>query len=291
MRTRTTIALAAVFAAAPAAAYISTVPPEDPIGDVLKNYGYLPINPPSNLMTVGSIYYVDSNLKGFFAICDADKSDLDSVHTSSSLELQQSLQQNGQLATGISIDLGWLLKGKTDENYVVTVKTSLTDVTLDEIPLGPNWLIFAKLMNKPYCNRMAMQYIHAGGYVCQGTKILHATSEFKLDRDAQAKLETDAAATPEGIKDIVKQAVEIQGKQAVIDKEGRLLAGKSLEYGVTLTPICLAPPNARFQRVLPHSALDRVLNYVLFNIVEPMLPARPDRLDVAQGATDAEQLK
>jgi hypothetical protein len=95
----------------------------------------------------------------------------------------------------------------------VKVNSSLTDVVLQEIPLGANWLIFAKLMEKPQCNQMAMRYIHAGGYVCQGQKILQATAEFKLDRDAQSKLAATATATSNDIKEIVKLAVESQGEQ------------------------------------------------------------------------------
>jgi hypothetical protein len=285
MRKMTMLALGAAVLAVPSAAYYITTPSNDPLGDTLRGYGFVPINPPSNLMTVGSLYYVDSKVRDFTTICTAEKSDLEeAVVSSRSLEMQESLERNGQLATGVKIDVGWLLKGSVDENYVVKVHSSLTDVVLDEIPLGTNWLIFAKLMEKPQCNQIAMQYLRAGGYVCQGQKILRATAEFKLDRDAQSKLGAHATATPGDVKDIVKLAVETQSDQAVVDKEGRLFAGKALEYGVSMTPICLAPPNSRFERVLPRTALGQFTNFVLFNILEPILPARPDHLEVAQAA-------
>jgi hypothetical protein len=51
-----------------------------------------------------------------------------------------------------------------------------------------------------------------------------------------------------------------------------------------MNPLCLAPPNGRFSRVLPHTALGRITNFVLFNMVEPILPAKPARVEVAQGA-------
>jgi hypothetical protein len=291
MQTMTMLALAATVttAAVPSAAYYWTKPSDDPLGDTLREYGFVPINPPSNLMNVGSLYYVDSEVKDFKTICHAEKADLeDSVVSSRSWEMQESLERNGRFATGVKVDVGWLLKGSVDKNYVVKVHSSLTDIVLEEIPLGPNWLIFAKLMEKPECSQVAMRYIHAGGYVCQGQKILQATAEFKLDRDAQSKLAANAQATADDIKDIVKLAVESQSDQAVVDKEGRLFAGTALKYGVSMNPICLAPPNGRFQRVLPHTALGRVTNFVLFNIVEPILPAKPDRLEVAQGGHNAE---
>ena len=86
-------------------------------------------------------------------------------------------------------------------------------------------------------------------------------------------------------------AVESQSDQSVVDKEGRLFAGTALKYGVSMNPICLAPPNGRFQRVLPRNVLGRVTNFVLYNVVEPILPARPDRLELAQARHDAEAPK
>ena len=292
MRTMTMLVLAATVTttAVPAAAYYWTASrSDDPLSGTLREYGFVPIRPPSNLMNVGSLYYVDSKVKDFKAICNAEQDDLkDSVVSSRSWEMQQSLERNGRFATGVSVDLGWLVNGGLDKNYVVKVHSSLTDVLLEEIPLGSNWLIFAKLMKKPQCSQVALRYIHAGGYVCQGQKILHATAEFKLDRDAQSKLAAGSKATADNVRDIVKLAVESQSEQAVVEKDGRLFAGTALEYGVSMNPICLAPPDGRFQRVLPQTAWGRVANFVLFNIVEPILPAKPDPLKVAQDAQLAE---
>jgi hypothetical protein len=291
MRTMTMLALAATVTTTtvPAAAYYWTMPGDDPLGDTLRRCGFVPINPPSNLMNVGSLYYVDSKVKDFKAICNAEQDDLkDSVVSSRSWEMQQSLERNGRFATGVNVDVGWLVNGGLDKNYVVKVHSSLTDVLLEEIPLGSNWLIFAKLMKKPQCSQVALRYIHAGGYVCQGQKILHATAEFKLDRDAQSKLAAGSKATADNVRDIVKLAVESQSEQAVVEKDGRLFAGTALEYGVSMNPICLAPPDGRFQRVLPQTIWGRVANFVLFNIVEPILPAKPDPLKVAQDAQLAE---
>jgi len=291
MRTMTMLALAATVTttAVPAAAYYLTRHSDDPLGGTLREYGFVPIRPPSNLMNVGSLYYVDSKVKDFKAICNAEEDDLkDSVVSSRSWEMQENLERNGRFATGVNVDVGWLVNGGLDKNYVVKVHSSLTDVLLEEIPLGSNWLIFAKLMKKPQCSQVALRYIHAGGYVCQGQKILHATAEFKLDRDAQSKLAAGSKATADNVRDIVKLAVESQSEQAVVEKDGRLFAGTALEYGVSMNPICLAPPDGRFQRVLPQTTWGRVANFVLFNIVEPILPAKPDPLKVAQDAQLAE---
>ncbi|HEY4405421.1 MAG TPA: hypothetical protein VGN55_12315 [Xanthobacteraceae bacterium] len=273
------IAMAILAVAIPLAAYQVTKPADDPLGDALRGYGFVPIKPPSNLMNVGSLYYVDSEVKDFKAICDAEKADLDGVvNESRSWEMQENLEQNGRFATGVNVDLHWLFKGDVDNNYVQKVHSSLTDVFLEEIPLGPNWRIFAKLMDKPECNRVAMQYLNAGGYVCQGQKLLRATAEFKLDRDTQNKLATNAKATPEEVNGLVKLAVETQSDQSVVERAGRLFAGSTLKYGVSMNPICLAPPDGHFQRILPRTATARFVNFVLFSIVEPMLPAKSERV-------------
>ncbi len=283
MRRTTMLAIAAVMAtvAVPAAAYYWPRS-DDPLGDTLRSYGFVPITPPSTLMTVGSLYYVNAAVKDFKAICHPEKADIEGLVTASrSWEIQQTLQRKGRFSTDVKVDLGWLINADVDNDYVQKVHFSLTDVVLEEIPLGPNWLIFAKLMEKPECNRVAMQHIHAGGYVCQGQKILHATTEFKLDRDTQNKLAASAKATPDEIKDIVKRAIETQSDQSVVEQSGRLFSGSALNYGVSMNPTCMAPPTGRFQRVLPRTALGRVYNFVLLSILEPMLPAKDELREVA----------
>jgi hypothetical protein len=193
--------------------------------------------------------------------------------------MQQKLERKGQAATGISVDIGWLLKGSTDNNYVVKVNYSLTDVHVEEIALGASSLVYGKLMDQPQCSRMANQYLRAAGYVCQVASILSATAEFKLDSDSQSKLSTSSSATVNEVKDIMKQAVEAQGNQDVVSKEGRVQTGTALQYGAALTPMCMAPTTARFARAVPSTTFGRVWNYVLFNILEPMLPVKADKLD------------
>jgi hypothetical protein len=161
------LAMTVTAVAVPAAAYYWSAPTNDALGDTLRGYGFLPINPPSNLMNVGSLYYVDASLKGFTTICPAEKADIDNAMIKSpSWNMQENLQRNGRLATGVNVDLGTVIKGDLDDNYMQKVHSSLTDVILEELPLGANWLIFTKLMNKSECNRVAMEVISAGGYVC-----------------------------------------------------------------------------------------------------------------------------
>jgi hypothetical protein len=280
------LAVVGLSVAAPAVADYLDRPDDDAVGAVLRGYGFSPLTPPSTLMSIGSLYYVDPNLRDFRAICHAEKADIEGVVVRGrSFEIQETLERKGQLTTGVKIDLGWMFNGDADRRYVAKVQSSLTDVVLEEIPLGPTWTVFAKLMKKPECNEMAMKYLHAGGYVCQVQRMLRATAEFKLDTDTQNKLKTHASAASSDLKDIVKLAVEAQGEQDVVAKEGRVLAGRELTYGATMTPLCLAPVDARFDRVLPQSAFGRFKNYVLFNFIEPIMPGKTGPVAVAH-ATD-----
>jgi hypothetical protein len=126
-----------------------------------------------------------------------------------------------------------------------------------------------------------MDAINAGGYVCQGQKMLQATAEFKLDLAAEGQIKAGTKIT-EDLKGIVKAAIETQAEQSVVEKEGRLFSGTALKYGVSMNPLCLAPPDGRFRRVLPKTVFSRLANFVLFQMVEPVWPRVPRPTAVAQ---------
>jgi len=73
MRRATLFSAAAVVSAAliPLAMYSFGRASEDPLGDKLRSFGFFPIEPPSTLMDVGSLYYVDAGARDFRAICYA----------------------------------------------------------------------------------------------------------------------------------------------------------------------------------------------------------------------------
>ena len=288
MRIRYLAAIAAAVVLVPFAVHSMQKPGDDQLEVTLREYGFIPRNPPTTLMTIGSLYYINPEAGLFQSICVASKEDIgDALRSSPSVALQQSLERKGQATSGINIDIGWLLRGSAHDDYVVKVKYSLTDVLVEEIPLGVNSEIFFKLMTQPSCYKIAME-MSQRGYVCQVTSILSATAEYKLDRDAQSKIETSSNAKVDEVKDLVKRAVEAQGNQDVVNKEGRMLAGKALQFGAVLDPKCLTPRHARFWRTVPRTAFQRYWNYVLFNIIEPILPAKSDdEVEVAQARPGA----
>ena len=269
-------ALTLVGIAAPALAYYWSKPKDDGFNSTLRGLGFRPIPLPSNLMTVGSLYYVDAGGRFFQTLCHAEQADLEgAVVESPSGKVVADELRSGRFATGVKINFDWLFDGDVDKNYQQVVHYSLTDTRVYEISLGSNRLVFAKLMSKPGCNDAVMEYIEAGGYVCQAQQVLQATAEFKIELDERSKIaiETKAKAN---INDLVKTAIEAQSDQHVVEKEGRLLAGSALNYGVSMNPTCLSPQHGRFARVLPQTRLDRIKNFVLFSIVESIWPGKED---------------
>jgi hypothetical protein len=277
------VASAVIVVAIPAAGYYFQPPPKDPLADRLRSFGFFPVQPPSTLMDVGALYYVSADTSEFTPICHAEKTDLEPVvNESKSIKIEEDLAQDGGLTTKVTLKFGSLVKGASDSSYTQKVHFSLTDVVLQEIALGPDNLIYTKLMGKSECSTVANRLVNTDGYVCQGRKILRATAKYKLDRDSLSKLGGNAASTAGKSDDVQPLAIETESSQKLVARQGELYSGSALDYGVVFTPTCLAPEHSRFARVLPTSRLGRATNYVLYHIVEPLLPPTHDELDVAQ---------
>ena len=103
------------------------------------------------------------------------------------------------------------------------------------------------------------------------------TAEIKLDRDVRDELETGAKVSD--VSNKVKQAIETQTNLSVVERDGRFFTGTALTYGVSMSPTCLAPQTSQFKRVLPQNRFDRLVNFVKFDMVEPLWPAH---LDIAE---------
>jgi hypothetical protein len=255
--------------------YFSSHVSEDELNDTLRSLGYLPITPPSNLLNLGSLYYVDPDVKFFKTLCAVEKEDLkDAVVESPSTSTLADELHSGNYAIGIKIGAETVGSGhgKVGDKYVTNVHYSLSDVHLYEIALGTNHKIYNKLMAQEDCNKAVLEYINAGGYVCQGQQILEATVEYDLKlhggRAIGAGVETDATAVARALK----VATHADTSAELDERSGRLVSGTALKYGIAMNPTCLTPLKGRFQRVLPRSTFDRVMNFVKFRLIEPILP-------------------
>ena len=95
---------------------------------------------------------------------------------------------------------------------------------------------------------------------------------------------SDAGATFGGAGDGAKSEATTKRDRSLVEREGLPFADAVLTYGVQMNPTCLAPRTARFPRTLPRTALGRAFNYVLYHIVEPLLLAPQDEVNVAANA-------
>src|SRR6478752_8526075 len=110
MRRLAILALSAVLvtSAASAALYYSTRDAGDQqLSGALRSLGYLPINPPSNLMNLGSLYYVDPQVKFFKTICTADEQGLNgAVIKSPSTRMLADELDSGHFSLDLKLGVG-----------------------------------------------------------------------------------------------------------------------------------------------------------------------------------------
>ncbi len=93
------LAAALVTIIVPALAYrLMTPADEDPMAETLRDFGFVRVRLPSNLMNVGSLYYVDSGLKDFKTTCHARAAEFgEDVIASRSWDIEKTLQRKGRV--------------------------------------------------------------------------------------------------------------------------------------------------------------------------------------------------
>jgi hypothetical protein len=166
----------------------------------------------------------------------------------------------GKLAQQVSDAIG------SDQSE--SVRYSLNDVKLLEIPLSSNRNIFAELVKDQNCRQEVDYQLGNGEFVCQGQTILAASAEYEV-RTASGL--SGAAATEHALR-AVKGAVEANTQTEITRSGDKLTSGEALHYGVKVNPSCITPPHGRFARRLPRNGFDRFMNFVKLSILEPILP-------------------
>jgi hypothetical protein len=268
-------AIVLIATTVPGVWYFSSRPSEDELNHTLRSLGYLPITPPSNLMNLGSLYYVDPDVKFFKTLCSVEKDDLkDAVVESPSTSTLADELHSGNYSIAIKLGAETVGSGHggIGNKFVTKVHYSLTDVHLYEIALGTNHKIYTKLTAQEDCNKAVLDYINAGGYVCQGQQILEATVEYDLKLEGGRTIETGTQTDPTTVARALKVATHADTNAELDEKSGRLVTGTALKYGIAMNPTCLTPLTGRFQRTLPRSKFDRFMNFAKFRLIEPILP-------------------
>lgn len=268
------IAIALIAITIPGVWYFTSRPSGDQLNNDLRSLGYLPITPPSNLLNLGSLYYVDPDVRFFKTLCAVDKDELkDAIIESTSTSTINEELHSGKYTIGVKLDAKTSGSGHGDagNKFVTKVHYSLSDVHLYEIALGTNYKIYNELMAKDDCSNAVLAYINAGGYVCQGQQILQATVEYDLKRVDGSTMDAGAQKHPDAVAKAIKVAINAKTDAQIEEKSGRLVTGTALKYGIAMNPTCLTPSTGRFQRALPRSTFDRLMNFVKFRLIEPIL--------------------
>ena len=247
---------------------------QDRLGEMLNGIGYFPIKPPSNLLTLGSIYSVDPEAKFFQLICPASPDDLKDAVRQSPSERTIATQLS---RTNYSAELSGKLPAVTEsagvsDDFLSKVQLKFSDVSIFELDLERSFELYQKLVDRRSCESAVQAALEAGGYACQGRALLQASAEYVVNRKDIKSAALESGIDPSAAKKAVVDAAKAESTVVLQDNNNQLSTGVALYYGVSMNPTCIAPKGAIFPRVLPRTQFQRVMNFTKFNIIEPILP-------------------
>jgi hypothetical protein len=239
----------------------------------LRDNSFLPIKPPSKLDTVGAIYYIEPNLSTVTRLCAPHphrEISENQIHESPSESVFGARTLQGTYVSKLKAKTGQMIGGTSSVNDQRSIKVhyELTKVHIYEIDVDAGKSLFDKLMKRKDCSDMVAKYLDVSGYICQDLKILEASASFKLDSES----DTGASLDLETEKALALEVAAVMNVR-LTDAEGRFTTGADLQWGIQMARLCISPPRARFPRTFPRNNFDRTLNFVKFNILEPILPA------------------
>jgi hypothetical protein len=229
----------------------------------LWDIGFYPVKPPSKLVGPGSIYHVSRDGKFYTTICKADEQAIRHVMERSPSE-EMIARELQKAAYGLGADPTRLINAKLDSDVVESVHYTLSAVSVQEIPLDKNDEIFVKLTEREGCQRVIDRLLQEGEFVCQGQSVLLATVEYQLT--AKASAGGNATIAPENAPSI-KAALEAAVNAKIEFDQGRFISGTGLHYGVKVNPTCVTRPTDRASRQLPKNNFDRLVNFVLLDVL------------------------
>lgn len=258
------IALALALIGLPAVFFFSRIGYSGTALDrTLWDAGFYPVKPPSTLVGPGSIYHVSRDGKHYTAICRADALEVGPLLERSPSEeiIARELQK---ARYGLGVDPSRLINGKLDSDLVESVHYTLSGVSVLQISLERNDELLVKLAERQACQRVIDRLLAQRQFVCQGQSVLSATVEYHLATKTSAG--GSATVTPDNAPK-VKAALEATLNTSIDVEEGRFIAGAGLHYGIKVNPTCMARPGDRAARQLPRNKLERVVNFVMLDVL------------------------
>jgi hypothetical protein len=204
---------------------------DDEIDSAVKEIGFNPVKPANKLRGPGSIYVTED--QGFYhQVCPVHASDLNGlVQTSPAQAHVRERLEKGRFAW--DADLVRLLNGKLGGNRVTSIKYSLSDVMLHEIADDALKGLERKLMQKPDCEDVVVQYYRHNRKICSGYAALSASASFKVYTEVRADIDLR----------LVKEHLEQHTGGQIQTVSRDEFSGENLFYGIRLSDIICAIPD------------------------------------------------
>jgi hypothetical protein len=240
--------LLAVTIALPAAVYFWPREPNK-LEDVIRQLGFLPITPPTNLRAPGTLYVVDGTGRISSALCEVPVDRLKGVLHESPTETRDA-QLLRKASFNLDASIEKTLKDKLSGDLIESVNFSLEDVSVQEVSIANLRDINSDLQKNAACADSIGEYLKAGEHVCQGQQVLKATARYAI-RTRRAVEGAAAAKLTEAVHATIDPKASVDGSTVT--------AGVGLFYGMRLAPLCMALPGQSLQRP-PLSLLARVYN-------------------------------
>jgi hypothetical protein len=265
-----TIAALAIFAV-PIGIYFGGRPShQDALERAVVDLQFFPIRPPTTLRGPGSLYHVDVSGNILGTVCEADQVLVSALSQESPTTL---LTASALQEAEYSIEGGVIEKinAKLKTKQVQSVRLSLQDVRVLEIPQADLTNITARLVKSSDCSATIKQLLNARELVCQGASVLLASAEYSTQTEqgtttdatlAAHELEVVSKALKEANIDgsaTVKAALGAQSGANVAGSGTRLVSGRNLYYGIKTAPLCMTPPDAPKEWRIPRNAVERVI--------------------------------
>lgn len=282
------VAVVAAMFAAPAGYYIvDATADDDALRGKLYEMGFVPLKMPSTGVHLGSIYAVETS-GDLQPVCEADRTRIDQIAVPyHGLDTEASYLSEGHLS--FSFATRQLMSDRAKSNFKTTVNFKMRDITVREIPLDQDSVIQTELLNNNQgCDVTTRRLLRLGKYVCQVQKVIEANAEITIDsqKDAANTAESgaeeakhqsaeNAAPSPDkATKAAVREAVETLSGVHLSESTSGLKTDERMAFGVRMDPICVSPKNAVYIHTFPESTIEKFLNYVKYNLIEPMIMER-----------------
>jgi hypothetical protein len=224
--------------------------PPNRLNEAIINIGFYPITPPMLLRAPGSIYHVSANGQDYDMLCEVAPERLMGVtRVSSSTSQVTSELRKAQYQIDSKVIRS--IESQVDAKLAESVRLELDDVQVLEVSLEDLSIIADELFHRESCDRVVRQYLENGDYVCQGQRVLKASTKYITTSDDKAT--GSLQQTTAVIKNNFDSTVSIQGGQSV--------SGDNLYFGMKLAPRCISLRDAKRQPLPPLTVWDRLVNH------------------------------